>query len=36
MGNINTDNLAQKVSSLLLDARRKVLQTVNHTMVITY
>ncbi|PZR19207.1 MAG: hypothetical protein DI539_14795 [Flavobacterium psychrophilum] len=36
MANINTDNLAQRVSSLLLDARRKVVQTVNHTMVITY
>lgn len=36
MGVIDTDNLAKRVSSLLLDARKKVLQTVNHTMVITY
>jgi|SRR5690606_9400689 len=36
MGDINTDNLAQKVSGLLLDARRKVLHTVNHKMVVTY
>jgi hypothetical protein len=36
MGVIDTDNLAQRVSNLLLDARKKVLQTVNHTMVVTY
>ena len=36
MGRINSDNLAQRVATLWFDARKKVLQTVNHTMVITY
>lgn len=36
MANIPQSNLSQKISNLLVEARKRVLQTVNHTMVLTY
>lgn len=36
MANISSDDLSKKISDLLNEARKRVLQTVNHTMVITY
>ncbi len=36
MTNISENNLSQKISNLLTEARKRVLQTVNHTMVLTY
>lgn len=36
MTNISTKNLSKKISNLLEEAQRRVLQTVNHTMVLTY
>jgi predicted nuclease of restriction endonuclease-like (RecB) superfamily len=36
MINISSNNLAQKISVLLNEARQKVVQTVNHTMILTY
>lgn len=32
----STNNLLQQISNLLLEARQRILQTVNHTMVLTY
>lgn len=36
MTNIPLKNLSKKISDLLNEARKRVLQTVNHTMVLTY
>ncbi len=36
MTNISQSNLSKKISNLLVEARKRVLQTVNHTMVLTY
>ncbi len=36
MTNISSIGLSEKISSLLIEARKRVLQTVNHTMVLTY
>ncbi len=36
MTNISSIGLSEKISSLLIEARTRVLQTVNHTMVLTY
>lgn len=36
MTNIVSTNLSKRVSDLLIEARKRVLQTVNHTMVLTY
>lgn len=36
MTNISQDDLSKKISNLLNEARKRVLQTVNHTMVLTY
>ncbi len=36
MTNIPSIGLSEKISSLLIEARKRVLQTVNHTMVLTY
>lgn len=36
MTNISSNELSKKISNLLVEARKRVLQTVNHTMVLTY
>lgn len=36
MIDITSNNLSKKISDLLTEARKRVLQTVNHTMVLTY
>ena len=36
MTNIFSNELSKKISNLLVKARKRVLQTVNHTMVLTY
>lgn len=36
MTNISVNDLSKKISSLLSEARQRVIQSVNHTMVITY
>ena len=36
MTNIFSNELSKKISNLLVEARKRVLQTVNHTMVLTY
>lgn len=36
MPNSISNQLSRKISDLLIEARKKVLQTVNHTMVLTY
>ncbi|HLR37882.1 MAG TPA: PDDEXK nuclease domain-containing protein [Chitinophagaceae bacterium] len=36
MSNISSNELANKISELLKDARKKVAQTINRTMVVTY
>ena len=36
MTNISLNELSKKISNLLVEARKRVLQTVNHTMVLTY
>lgn len=36
MINSNTNNITEKITHLLNEARNRVLQTVNHTMVLTY
>jgi predicted nuclease of restriction endonuclease-like (RecB) superfamily len=36
MENISSNELAQRISGLLNDARHKIVQSVNHTMVLTY
>lgn len=36
MTNISQNNLSKKIFNLLSEARKRVLQTVNHTMVLTY
>lgn len=36
MTNIASNNLSKRVSDLLTEARKRVLQTINHTMVLTY
>jgi hypothetical protein len=36
MNEIVSNQLAHKISELLISARTKVMQTVNHTMVLTY
>ena len=36
MTNIFKNNLSEKISNLLNEARKRVLQTVNSTMVLTY
>ena len=36
MTNISLNELSKKISNLLVEARKRVLKTVNHTMVLTY
>jgi predicted nuclease of restriction endonuclease-like (RecB) superfamily len=36
MANISLNQLTNKISELLIEARKRVIQTVNHTMVVTY
>ena len=36
MNELVSNQLANRISELLISARKKVLQTVNHTMVLTY
>lgn len=36
MTDISLNELSKKISNLLVEARKRVLQTVNHTMVLTY
>jgi hypothetical protein len=36
MTNIFSNELSKKISNLLVEARKRVLKTVNHTMVLTY
>lgn len=36
MTNISSNELSKKISNLLVEARKRVLKTVNHTMVLTY
>ena len=36
MTNIFSNELPKKISNLLVEARKRVLKTVNHTMVLTY
>lgn len=36
MNNISKNDLLDRISRLLYEARKKVLQTVNQTMVLTY
>ena len=36
MTNIFSNKLKKKISNLLVEARKRVLKTVNHTMVLTY
>jgi len=36
MTNISLADLSRKISSLLKESRQRVIQTVNHTMVLTY
>ena len=36
VANISINDLSKKISNLLIEARKRILQTVNHTMVLTY